>query len=143
MNGSSVGPEIAPDDASQLLPRRSTVREADPHDRWTHEVHVHDEHETAPVAEATTGLEGINGFQDPVAAINGAPVVEEPAEPAPELDPNAAWLENLYAQFIDEPVETGKASKKEALDVAFNAQEVGEGEKVGTLRRMVDALRRL
>ncbi|CAN5695917.1 hypothetical protein BH24ACT4_BH24ACT4_00030 [soil metagenome] len=37
----------------------------------------------------------------------------------------------------------GKTKKKEALDVAFQADEQAETEKVGTLRRLVDARRRV
>jgi hypothetical protein len=63
----------------------------------------------------------------------------------PTLDPNAAWLENLYAQFIDDSAEPAptRSRKKEALDVAFQAPEQAESEKVGTLKRLAAALRRL
>ncbi len=125
-----TGPEAAPDEAA--LPRRGTVREADPR--------VLDEE----AEDTAAGLAGIAGFRDPVAGVGqGSPALAEAMEEADEGDPNAAWLENLYAQFIDEAGDGGRAKKKEALDVAFQAPEQAETEKVGTLRRLVDALRRV
>lgn len=67
-------------------------------------------------------------------------------EPRP-ADPNAAWLADLYAQFIDDP-EMGGAGKKrkrdtQALDVAFKADEVEGEEKVSTLKRLMSALKKL
>ena len=123
-----VGPELAPDDVS--LPRRAAVREA----------------EREEAEDGSAGLAGIAGFHDPVAGMGRESAALAEAMDAPDdgQDPNAAWLENLYAQFIDEASDGGKATKKkEALDVAFQAPEQGETEKVGTLRRLVDALRRV
>jgi hypothetical protein len=131
------GPEAAPDDA--LLPRRTAVREAD---RPTH----------APSSDLggglAPGLAGITGFHDPTAEVASRNHDDalSAATGDPALDPNAAWLENLYAQFIDDPEEapTGKNKKKvEALDVAFQAPEQADTEKVGTLKRLAAALRRL
>ncbi len=130
------GPEAAPD--GDLLPRRTAVREAD---RPTH----------APASDLggdlAPGLAGIAGFHDPTAATVGRhdDALAAATSDDPAMDPNAAWLENLYAQFIDDVEEpTGKKAKKvEALDVAFQAPEQGDTEKVGTLKRLAAALRRL
>ncbi len=125
------GPEAAPEEA--LLPRRTAVREAE------RPVEEPAEDDVAP------GLAGITGFHDPTAeAVQRQDhAMAEATNEA--LDPNAAWLENLYAQFIDDSAEpaNGKARKKEALDVAFQAPEQAESEKVGTLKRLAAALRRL
>lgn len=64
-------------------------------------------------------------------------------------DPNAAWLADLYAQFIDEPETAGNGTKKRRrgepnpVDVAFKAKEQEGDEKVSTLRRLMGALRKL
>ena len=71
-------------------------------------------------------------------------------EPRP-ADPNAAWLADLYAQFIDDPEMggSGGGSKKkkrgdtQALDVAFKAQEVDAEAKVSTLKRLMGALKKI
>jgi hypothetical protein len=71
-------------------------------------------------------------------------------EPRP-ADPNAAWLADLYAQFIDDPELTsgggsGKKKKKgdtQALDVAFKASEVEGEAKVSTLKRLMGALKKI
>lgn len=129
MNGAAAGPEAEPEQGA-ALPRRAAVREADPLD------HTDDD-----IAKA---LAGISGFHDPVAEAgrDDAALAEALAAPD-ERDPNAAWLENLYAQFIDDAEDGGKTRKKEVLDVAFQAPEQADTEKVGTLRRLVDALRRV
>jgi hypothetical protein len=66
---------------------------------------------------------------------------------APEVDddrnPNAVWLESLYAQFIDEPENTTKKRKKEAIEIAFDAEELDQEAKVGTLRRLLGAIKKL
>ncbi|HEU5153077.1 MAG TPA: DUF4388 domain-containing protein [Iamia sp.] len=135
--GAATGPEAAPD--GDLLPRRTAVREAD---RPTH----------APASDLggdlAPGLAGITGFHDPTAGVASRhdEALSAATSDDPGMDPNAAWLENLYAQFIDDPDEAsnGKRSKKvEALDVAFQAPEQGDTEKVGTLKRLAAALRRL
>ena len=41
----------------------------------------------------------------------------------PAAHPNAAWLENLYSQYMDEPEAPAKKRKKEMLDVAFAAED--------------------
>lgn len=115
-----------------LLPRRTAVREADPAER---------DHDLG-------GLAGIAGFHDPTADVLGRTdeALSAATDGAPTQDPNAAWLENLYAQFIDDAPEAGgkdKSRKKEALDVAFQAPEQAATEKVGTLKRLAAALRRL
>ncbi len=79
-------------------------------------------------------------------------------EPRP-ADPNAAWLADLYAQFIDDPeasgastggASTGGASKRkkkrgdtQVLDVAFKADEVEGEAKVSTLKRLMSALKKI
>ena len=131
------GPEVAPDEG--LLPRRTAVREAD---RPIHAPSSDLGGDLAP------GLAGITGFHDPTAGVASRhdDALEAATSADPGMDPNAAWLENLYAQFIDdtEEVPTGRNKKKvEALDVAFQAPEQGDTEKVGTLKRLAAALRRL
>lgn len=126
LNGVSAGPEGAPAIDEELLPRRTVVAER--------------EDDSAPA------LAGITGFHNPTAA-----VIERQDETMaaatidPDLDPNAAWLENLYAQFIDDDGagENNKFRKREALDIAFQAPEQDNSEKVGTLKRLAAALRRL
>ncbi len=70
-------------------------------------------------------------------------------EPRP-ADPNAAWLADLYAQFIDDPemggAGAGKKKRKgdtQALDVAFKAEEVDAEAKVSTLKRLMGALKKI
>ncbi|HEX7134187.1 MAG TPA: DUF4388 domain-containing protein [Iamia sp.] len=131
------GPESAPDES--LLPRRTAVREAD---RPTHAPSSDLSGDLAP------GLAGITGFHNPTAGLASRhdEALSAATSDDPTMDPNAAWLENLYAQFIDDAEEapTGKKAKKiEALDVAFQADEQGDTEKVGTLKRLAAALRRL
>jgi hypothetical protein len=77
---------------------------------------------------------------------------EEPVEKARPGDPNAAWLEDLYAQFIDEPEAAAAAAngtKKRRrgelnpVDVAFRTEEQDAEAKVSTLKRLMGALRKL
>jgi hypothetical protein len=74
-------------------------------------------------------------------------------DPRP-ADPNAAWLADLYAQFIDDPEVAGagasgsggKKKKKgdtQVLDVAFKADEVEGEAKVSTLKRLMSALKKI
>ena len=66
-------------------------------------------------------------------------------EPRPK-DPNAAWLADLYAQFIDDPENTGKKRRRNEpnpVDVAFKSAEVDGEEKVSTLKRLLGALKKL
>lgn len=68
-------------------------------------------------------------------------------EPRP-ADPNAAWLADLYAQFIDDPEMGGTGKKKkrgdtQVLDVAFKADEVEGEAKVSTLKRLMSALKKI
>ena len=75
---------------------------------------------------------------------------------APDVpgDPNAAWLADLYAQFIDEPeaaaaaAANGSGKKRRRgepnpVDVAFRSAEQDAEEKVSTLKRLMGALRKL
>lgn len=78
---------------------------------------------------------------------------EEPAaEEARPGDPNAAWLEDLYAQFIDEPEAAAAAAngtkkrrrgEPNPVDVAFRTEEQDAEAKVSTLKRLMGALRKL
>ncbi|MBX3312909.1 MAG: DUF4388 domain-containing protein [Actinobacteria bacterium] len=63
-------------------------------------------------------------------------------------DPNAAWLADLYSQFIDEPEAVNGSKKRRRgepnpVDVAFKATDQSGEEKVSTLRRLMGALRKL
>ncbi|MCU1453671.1 MAG: 12 protein [Acidimicrobiales bacterium] len=89
----------------------------------------------------------------------GVPGGANPFGPPPAAEPpknaNAAWLEDLYAQFIDEPEapnSTGngngggrKRRKNEPnpVDIAFKAEEQDGEAKVSTLRRLMSALKKL
>ncbi len=85
------------------------------------------------------GLEGINGFRNAIGAESTAEVTAEHAD----MHPNAVWLESLYAEYMEEPEAPGRKRKKEMLDVAFSAPEQDDANKVGTLRRLMDALKKL
>lgn len=67
-------------------------------------------------------------------------------EPRP-ADPNAAWLADLYAQFIDDTEQPGGKKRKkgdtQVLDVAFKADEVDGEAKVSTLKRLLGALKKI
>ncbi|QXC63114.1 DUF4388 domain-containing protein [Aquihabitans sp. G128] len=69
-------------------------------------------------------------------------------EPRP-TDPNAAWLADLYSQFIDEPEVAANAGKKRRrgepnpVDVAFKSAEQDSEAKVSTLKRLMGALKKL
>ncbi|CAN5745132.1 hypothetical protein BH10ACT1_BH10ACT1_20870 [soil metagenome] len=69
-------------------------------------------------------------------------------EPRP-TDPNAAWLADLYSQFIDEPEVAASAGKKRRrgepnpVDVAFKSAEQDSEAKVSTLKRLMGALKKL
>jgi hypothetical protein len=64
-------------------------------------------------------------------------------------DPNAAWLADLYSQFIDEPEAQAAAGKKRRrgdpnpVDVAFKSAEQDGEARVSTLERLMRALRKL
>ncbi len=126
------GPEAPPEEPTALA-KRSDFREDGAQDSVGRDAD-----------DLSPGLTGITGFHDPVAGVGGESVaLAQAVDGSDEVqDPNAVWLENLYAQFIDETGVDGR-STKEALDVAFQAPEQAETEKVGTLRRLVDALRRV
>ncbi len=140
LDDAGTGPEM-PVEAEDLLPRRA--HHLDATDLWPGEV---------PGDAALPGdslglpddlgpaLAGIAGFHDPMAGLRDEDPALADATDASRVDPNAAWLENLYAQFIDDVDEPGK---KQALDVAFQTSEPLEAERTGTLRRLVDALRRI
>ncbi len=64
-------------------------------------------------------------------------------------DPNAAWLADLYSQFIDEPEAAATSAKKRRrgepspVDVAFKSDEQDADARVSTLKRLVGALKKL
>ena len=72
------------------------------------------------------------------------PTSLDEARPA---DPNAAWLADLYSQFIDEPDGSGSKKKRKGepnpVDVAFKTAEVEGEAKVSTLKRLMGALKKL
>jgi hypothetical protein len=86
------------------------------------------------------GLEAIGGFRDAMSA-DDRPSAWSSSDPV--THPNAAWLESLYAQYLDEPEAPGKRRKKEMLDVAFGAEEQDAPVKLPTLRRLLDAIKKL
>ncbi len=68
-------------------------------------------------------------------------------DPRPD-DPNAAWLADLYSQFIDEPETAGNTKKRRRgepnpVDVAFKSSEQDGEAKVSTLKRLMSALKKL
>jgi hypothetical protein len=86
------------------------------------------------------GLEAIGGFRDAMSADQRSSAW---TSSDPVTHPNAAWLESLYAQYLDEPEAPGKRRKKEMLDVAFGAEEQDAPVKLPTLRRLLDAIKKL
>ncbi len=63
-------------------------------------------------------------------------------------DPDAAWLADLYSQFIDEPEAASNAKKRcrgepNPVDVAFKAAEQDGEAKASTLKRLMGALKKL
>ena len=77
---------------------------------------------------------------------------DEDGEEERSGDPNAAWLEDLYAQFIDEPEAAAAANgagkkrrrgEPNPVDVAFRTEEQDADAKVSTLKRLMGALRKL
>lgn len=73
------------------------------------------------------------------------PTSLDEARPA---DPNAAWLADLYSQFIDEAPEGAPAKKRRKnepnpVDVAFKTEEQDAEAKVSTLKRLMGALKKL
>jgi len=67
---------------------------------------------------------------------------------APDKHEHTAWLEDLYAQFIDEPEMANNSKKRRRNDpnpveVAFSIQEQDKDTKVSTLRRLLGALKKM
>jgi hypothetical protein len=103
-----------------------------------------EELEGEPAGAATQGstipgLEAIGGFRD--AMTDHGPSAWTTDDPA--VHPNAAWLESLYQQYLDEPEAPAKKRKKEMLDVAFGAEDQDAPVKLPTLRRLLDAIKKL
>jgi len=95
-----------------------------------------------PAARGTIpGLEAIGGFRNAVGEESIADATSDTQRE--EMHPNAVWLESLYAEYMEEPEVAGKKRKKEMLDVAFSAEDQDDQAKVGTLRRLMDALKKL
>ena len=86
------------------------------------------------------GLEAIGGFRDAMADDGGSAWT---SGSDPTAHPNAAWLESLYSQYMDEPELPAKKRKKEMLDVAFGAEDQDAPVKLPTLRRLLDAIKKL
>lgn len=74
-------------------------------------------------------------------------VTAAPAENSRPEDPNAAWLADLYSQFIDDPESANGKKKRRGepnpVDVAFKSAEQDGEAKVSTLKRLMGALRKL
>lgn len=141
LDDAGTGPEM-PVEAEDMLPRRA-AHPVDTADIWEDPLVSGDtvpSDELGLAGDLGPALAGIAGFHDPMAALRDEDPALAEATDASLVDPNAAWLENLYAQFIDDTDEPGK---KQALDVAFQTSEPLEAERTGTLRRLVDALRRI
>ncbi len=96
-----------------------------------------------------------NSWDDTRLAVEGSALHHDVAPPAPieearPTDPNAAWLADLYAQFIDEPEAAAAATTKKRrrgepnpVDVAFKSAEQDDETKVSTLKRLMGALKKL
>lgn len=80
------------------------------------------------------GFAAISGFRSSVG--NGE------AKTTSAGAPNDTWLQDLYAHFLDDP-EAGHSRSKEAMEIAFGAEEQDHGAKVGTLRRLLGALKKI
>ena len=93
------------------------------------------EAEDPKTAGAIPGLEAIGGFRDAMTDHGSSAWSSED----PAAHPNAAWLESLYSQYMDEPEAPAKKRKKEMLDVAFSAEDQEAPVKLPTLRRLLDA----
>lgn len=108
-----------------------------------------------PEAAAPVAAPAIDPFADPAPtaeighaapALDDTPTALDDERPS---DPNAAWLADLYSQFIDEPETAANGAKKRRrgepnpVDVAFKSTEQAGEEKVSTLRRLMGALRKL
>lgn len=146
-NGYDPHPATSEPDAAEVawaLPQRQPVAlQEDPAGRTSPWPAAEDLDADDPAANNhIPGLEGINGFRNAVGAEAIADATSDTARDA-DMHPNAVWLESLYAEYMDEPEVPTKKRKKEMLDVAFAAEEQDQGEKVGTLRRLMDALKKL
>ena len=104
-----------------------------------------------PFASASELL-GAPADHDPESELHHDDVEAAPVDDDRPSDPNAAWLADLYAQFIDEPEAaaaaggTGKKRRRgepNPVDVAFRTAEQDADTKVSTLKRLMGALRKL
>ena len=107
---------------------------------------------TSSPASAPAGTDDTDLFGDHGADIHHEGISEEDETDEPAGDPNAAWLEDLYAQFIDEPEAAAAANgagkkrrrgEPNPVDVAFRTEEQDDEAKVSTLKRLMGALRKL
>lgn len=85
------------------------------------------------------------GAADPLHHTLLEPTSLDEARPA---DPNAAWLADLYSQFIDTAEETPNKKRRKTdvpnpVDVAFKTEEQDAEAKVSTLKRLMGALKKL
>jgi hypothetical protein len=83
------------------------------------------------------------GITDPIHHGLLEPTSLDEARPA---DPNAAWLADLYSQFIDTTEDAPKKRRKgdiNPVDVAFKTEEQDAEAKVSTLKRLMGALKKL
>ncbi|HEX2575715.1 MAG TPA: hypothetical protein VHK88_05155, partial [Aquihabitans sp.] len=81
-------------------------------------------------------------------ALHHEDLTATPLDEARPTDPNAAWLADLYSQFIDEPEAAANGKKKRRgepnpVDVAFKSAEQDTEAKVSTLKRLMGALKKL
>ena len=106
-----------------------------------------------PFVSATDLVGGAPPDHDPEAELHHDDAEGTPVDQERPADPNAAWLADLYAQFIDEPEAAaaganGTAKKRRRgepnpVDVAFRSDEQDAETKVSTLKRLMGALRKL
>ena len=135
-------PGFGPPSSSTSLPRRALHHDAVDHDApWT------DVQAAVPEPGAPSAAPLVEVLDDRPYEPTFRPATP-PAEPEPDKNPNAAWLEDLYAQFIDEPEVEGNGKKRRRnepnpVDVAFKATEQSGEAKVSTLKRLMGALKKL
>jgi len=114
-----------PDRGEGSLPQRTSHHDAPANDSWDNSRRVADGNALHHDGTTLTSLD----------------------EPRPK-DPNAAWLADLYTQFIDDPESAAGPKKRRRgepnpMDVAFKAPEQEGEEKVSTLKRLLGALKKL
>jgi hypothetical protein len=99
---------------------------------------------TGPIEPTVEGAEVLGGR--PGESMHHDDVTPTPLDQSRPSDPNAAWLADLYSQFIEEPDAAGKKRRRgepNPVDVAFKTAEQDGEAKVSTLKRLMGALRKL